>query len=110
VSVKTFTLKLLSAIVVAGEVITRGSLVELAESEAKHLLSRGKARLATEDDAVAVVKQPAPEAAAPSLPEKPATPAAPAAEATAEADTPKDAQRAAQGVDSTIATTDQAAA
>ena len=47
---KNYTLKLTSAIVVDGDIIRAGNLVELSEPEAKNLLSRGKAVLATADD------------------------------------------------------------
>lgn len=40
---KSIVLKLTSAIVIDGEVIKAGSLVEVSESEAKNLLHRGKA-------------------------------------------------------------------
>lgn len=48
---KTVILKLTSAIVVAGQVIRPGNLVEVTESEARDLLHRGKAVVATEADA-----------------------------------------------------------
>lgn len=51
---KSYVLKLTSAIVVDGEIVRAGSLVELAEHEAKNLLSRGKATLATAADGVEV--------------------------------------------------------
>lgn len=47
---KTVTLKLASAIAIDGEVITRGSLVEVDENLAINLLNRGKAELATAED------------------------------------------------------------
>jgi hypothetical protein len=47
---KSYVLKLTSAIVVDGEIVRAGSLVELPEPEAKNLLSRGKAVLATSAD------------------------------------------------------------
>ncbi|HEV2606447.1 MAG TPA: hypothetical protein VGT79_00550 [Xanthomonadaceae bacterium] len=43
-------LKLTSAVVVDGEILKAGTLVELVESEAKALLSRGKAVLAEIED------------------------------------------------------------
>lgn len=49
--IPTYTLKLTHAIVVAGEVITPGNLIDVVESEAKDLLRRGKAVLADENDA-----------------------------------------------------------
>lgn len=50
----TVTLKLTAAIVVAGQVLRPGSLVEVTESEAKDLLRRGKAVVATAADGVEV--------------------------------------------------------
>lgn len=47
---KSHVLKLTSAIAVDGEIIRAGSLVELSEPEAKNLLGRGKAVLATAAD------------------------------------------------------------
>ena len=47
---KSYVLKLTSAIVVDGEIIRAGNLVELSEPEAKNLLGRGKAVLATAAD------------------------------------------------------------
>lgn len=47
---KNYVLKLTSAIVVDGEIIRAGNLVELSEAEAKNLLGRGKAVLATAAD------------------------------------------------------------
>lgn len=47
---KTFVLKLTSAIAVDGVVLKAGELVELVEAEAKSLLARGKAVLATIED------------------------------------------------------------
>lgn len=47
---KSYVLKLTSAIAVDGSIVKAGSLVELSEAEAKNLLSRGKAILATADD------------------------------------------------------------
>jgi hypothetical protein len=49
-SVKSFFMKVVSPILVAGELIESGELIEVLEHEAKALLSRGKALLATEDD------------------------------------------------------------
>lgn len=48
---ETFLLKLRSGIVLDGEIVRGGELVEVGEAEAKDLLRRGKADLATEDDA-----------------------------------------------------------
>lgn len=47
---KSYVLKLTSAIVVDGGIVKAGSLVELSTAEAKNLLSRGKAVLATAED------------------------------------------------------------
>lgn len=47
---KSYVLKLTSAIVVDGGIVKAGALVELSEAEAKNLLSRGKAVLATASD------------------------------------------------------------
>lgn len=47
---KSYVLKLTSAIVVDGGIVKAGALVELSEAEAKNLLSRGKATLATAAD------------------------------------------------------------
>jgi hypothetical protein len=47
---KTFFLKLTACLGIAGEICKPGTIVELLEHEAKDLLSRGKAKLATEDD------------------------------------------------------------
>lgn len=47
---KTFFLKLTACLAIAGEVCKPGTIVELLEHEAKDLLNRGKADLATEED------------------------------------------------------------
>lgn len=47
---KSYVLKLTSAIVVDGGIVKAGQLVELSETEAKNLLARGKAVLATAAD------------------------------------------------------------
>lgn len=44
------TLKLTSCIAVGGELVRAGELVEVTDAEARDLLSRGKAVLATADD------------------------------------------------------------
>lgn len=49
---KTVTLKLASAIAIDGDVVKRGSLVEVDEALAINLLNRGKAELATDEDGV----------------------------------------------------------
>ena len=46
---KTVILKLTSAIVIAGDVLRAGSLVEVTRGEARDLLSRGKAELHEHD-------------------------------------------------------------
>ncbi len=46
-----------SAFVLAGDIVTPDMLVEVTDSEARNLLSRGKARLATADDGVPVEGQ-----------------------------------------------------
>lgn len=51
---KSIYLKLTSAIGIDGNVCRAGSIVEVSELEAKNLLSRGKAVLATEADGVPV--------------------------------------------------------
>lgn len=48
---KTFFLKLTHCLGIAGEICKPGTIVELLEHEAKDLLNRGKAELATADDA-----------------------------------------------------------
>lgn len=56
----SYVLKLTSAIVVDGEVMKSGALVEVTEAEAKNLLSRGKAELHSEqppsDDDIDITK------------------------------------------------------
>jgi hypothetical protein len=47
---KTVVLKVVSAIAVAGQVVTPGELIEVTQSEAKNLLHRGKCVVATEAD------------------------------------------------------------
>lgn len=47
---KTVILKLTAAIVVAGQVVKPPAMVEVTEGEARDLLHRGKARIATEHD------------------------------------------------------------
>lgn len=47
---KSYVLKLTSAVAVDGLILRAGSLVERPEAEAKNLLGRGKAVLATSDD------------------------------------------------------------
>jgi hypothetical protein len=74
VGLKTFKLKLLTALAVKGEVLRPGAIVELIESEAKNLLQRGKAELVQleADLGIKGKTETAP----------PAPPAAPAAETT----------------------------
>jgi hypothetical protein len=50
---ETFVLKLTSAIVMDGEIITKDNLVEVTEREAKNLLARGKAVLADDKESKA---------------------------------------------------------
>lgn len=47
---KTIWLKVTSAIVVGGDIAKPGELVEVTQGEAKNLLHRGKAELATAED------------------------------------------------------------
>lgn len=47
---KTIWLKVTSAIVVGGDIAKPGELVEVTQTEAKNLLHRGKAELATAED------------------------------------------------------------
>ena len=49
---KSYVLKLTSAIVIDGQIHKARSLVEVSEAEAKNFLHRGKAVLATEEDGV----------------------------------------------------------
>ena len=49
---KSYVLKLTSAIVIDGQIHKAGSLVEVSEAEAKNFLHRGKAVLATAEDGV----------------------------------------------------------
>lgn len=51
-------LKVTSAFVVGGEIARKGEIVEVSVTEAKSLLARGKAVLATEADAPKVAKNP----------------------------------------------------
>lgn len=46
---ESYLLKLTQAIVMDGAIVRPGRLVEVTEAEAKNLLARGKAELATED-------------------------------------------------------------
>ena len=48
---KTIYLVALSAIAIGGEIAKAGSLIEVSQGEARDLLRRERARLATEDDA-----------------------------------------------------------
>lgn len=52
--IETVTLKLTSTIAIGGQVIKPPSLVEVTRSEAKNLLRRGKAILATIEDVEAI--------------------------------------------------------
>lgn len=49
-NVQSVFLVLTSAIAIDGRVVRANTLVEVTQAEAKNLLQRGKARLATEDD------------------------------------------------------------
>ena len=49
---KSYFLKLTGALVIDGNIATRGSIVEVSELEAKNFLARGKAVLATAADGV----------------------------------------------------------
>lgn len=49
---KSYVLKLTSAVAIDGQISRAGSLVEVSEPEAKNLLHRGKAVLATAEDGV----------------------------------------------------------
>lgn len=49
---KSYVLKLTSAIAIDGQIHKAGSLVEVSEAEAKNFLDRGKAVLATSEDGV----------------------------------------------------------
>lgn len=51
------TLKLTASIAVGGNILRRGQLVEVTEVEARGLLARGKAELATSADEPAPVAQ-----------------------------------------------------
>lgn len=57
---KTYILKLTSALCISGVVCRAGELVEVSELEAKNFLARGKAELATADEADLTVEQEAP--------------------------------------------------
>lgn len=47
---KTYKLKITSAVAIAGHIAKPGDIVDLAGAEARDLLARGKAELATEDE------------------------------------------------------------
>lgn len=47
---KTYKLKITSAVAIAGHIAKPGEIVDLVGAEARDLLARGKAELATEDD------------------------------------------------------------
>lgn len=46
----TVYLVVTSAFVLAGDIVTEGEIVEVTNAEARDLLGRGKARVATEED------------------------------------------------------------
>lgn len=48
---ESYLLKLTQAIVIDGQIVTAGRTVEVTEAEAKNLLARGKAELATDSGA-----------------------------------------------------------
>lgn len=50
-------LKVVSAFAIDGEICRRGEIVEVSDHEAKDLLGRGKAVLATEDDLQGIEQQ-----------------------------------------------------
>jgi hypothetical protein len=54
---KSIYLRLTSAIAIDGGICRAGSIVEVSELEAKNLLHRGKAVLATEEDGVPVADE-----------------------------------------------------
>lgn len=56
---KSYFLKLTSAIVIDGKIVTRGAIVEVNEREAKNFLARGKAVLATVEDGIEPDDEPA---------------------------------------------------
>lgn len=47
---KSYVLKLTSAVAIDGQICRKDSLVEVSEAEAKNLLARGKAEVATADE------------------------------------------------------------
>lgn len=49
---KSYVLKLAGAVAIDGQISRAGSLIEVSEMEAKNLLHRGKAVLATAEDGV----------------------------------------------------------
>lgn len=49
---KSYFLKLTSAVAIDGDIVRAGALIEVSEAEAKNLLHRGKAVLATAEDGV----------------------------------------------------------
>lgn len=52
----------LSGFAIEGRVHSRGAVVEVSEEDARDLLRRGKARVATADDAPGISQAPSPEA------------------------------------------------
>lgn len=54
---KTIFLVLTSAIAISGAICRKDSLVEVSELEAKNLLARGKARLATAEDGAPIADE-----------------------------------------------------
>jgi hypothetical protein len=47
---RTFVLKVVHPFVISGRIVAAGSLVEMAEHDARMMLERGRAVLATADD------------------------------------------------------------
>lgn len=74
---KTYKLKLASAVVVNGQPVAAGNIVDVDEAKARRLLDAGKADLATAED-VAPDDEAQTEAPAPTEPPAPAQTEAPA--------------------------------
>lgn len=85
---QTVHLKITSAIVVDGKLRTRGAIVSLPERQAVNLLERGKAVVATAEDATKDEEAPAPEAIEPATDAAPEPATYPAAEPEPEAPAP----------------------
>lgn len=65
-------LVLTSAVAINGAIHNAGSVIEVSEAEAKNILARGKARLATADDDVPPAADPPAEAEPPTETDPPA--------------------------------------